>query len=123
MKLKVGDYIRTKNHNGFPGGIGIILKTEDDEIHKTKWITLDVPLDRISFLIQQSEIIKSSNNIIDLIEVGDYVNGYKIKNITMKCDKTIKTLQSDYIYDICECNIESIVTKEQFESMEYRLGE
>jgi hypothetical protein len=71
-------------------------------------------------------IVKHSKNIIDLIEVGDYVNGYFCRYIT-----DIDTGE-DYLcnYDLNEMRwipikdidiLETIVTKEQFTSMEYRL--
>ena len=67
-------------------------------------------------------IVKSSPNIIDLIEVGDYVNGRKV----------YKNDENDYLYligfdadgDFYEDSIkdiESIVTKEMFEQMEYKI--
>lgn len=64
-------------------------------------------------------IIKSSPNIIDILQVGDYVNGYKI---TGKSNLNIL-----YTYDeqvmLTSKNIKSIVTKEAFESMEYKIGD
>lgn len=68
---------------------------------------------------------KHSKNITDLIEVGDYVNGYKVEKIE---DGYIYV---DYCWD-CELytlvtndsdNIKSIVTKEQFANMEYKVEE
>ena len=68
-----------------------------------------------------SELRKSSKNIIDLIEVGDYVNGLKVEGVNneIKGFGTIifskdSSIMEDYIY--------SIVTKEQFESMEYKIN-
>lgn len=78
---------------------------------------------------------KFSHNIIDLIEVGDYVNGYKITSIydddskvneyNLKHQKCLgkNIYDEDYQeYLIYAEDIKSIVTKEQFESMEYKLG-
>lgn len=69
-------------------------------------------------------ISKASHNIIDLIEVGDYVNGYLVLNVLDFNDNT-RILSLERIYDnkITEEDIKSIVTKEQFENMEYRIGE
>ena len=63
----------------------------------------------------EKDIIKSSPNIIDLIEVGDYVNGYEV---TSK-DQFLGFGNHDWYMTNDE--IKSIVTKEQFESMEYRI--
>lgn len=130
MKLDVGMYVRTKNHNGFPGGIGKIEKIEDDETHKTSWITLDRSLDGRSFLVIKQEIVKASHTLLGndkepcLIEAGDYINGYFVLNVLDFNDNT-RILSLERIYDnkITEEDIKSIVTKEQFESMEYRLGD
>lgn len=75
--------------------------------------------------VDKNTIIKASNNIIDLIEPGDYVNGVQV------IDKEIDNLNEKYLqcgvgdYVICTYNsneIEDVVTKEQFSAMEYRLG-
>lgn len=61
-------------------------------------------------------IVKHSFNIIDLIEVGDYVNGYRITDIGNDCVEI-----EDGGTQIKKNEIKSIVTKEQFESVEYKL--
>lgn len=74
---------------------------------------------------------KFSYNIIDLIEVGDYVNGMKVTMIAGtyhgRKDKAIycehngdENWKQVMIYDD---EIKSIVTKEQFESMKYNVGD
>ena len=56
-----------------------------------------------------------SPNIIDLIEVGDYVNGYKVEDLD---NLGYIDFGGDEIkYD----DIKSIVTKEQFERCEYKI--
>ena len=69
--------------------------------------------------MDETEIVKHSFNIIDLIEVGDYVNGKLIH-------KTDIRKNSAYIYygnckTFTEYQIENIVTKEQFESIKYEV--
>lgn len=71
-------------------------------------------------------IIKSSPNIIDLIEVGDYVNGYKVDftNIENKLtyeEKNIGFYDGDGDITLFENDIKSIVTKEIFSSIEYEV--
>ena len=76
--------------------------------------------------LDEKEILKASHNIIDLIEVGDYVNGCFVDEI----------LNSDECYDdrthfhllkfnsyFTNKDIQSIVTKEQFSQMEYKVVE
>ena len=122
--MKVGDYVRTKT--GIIGKIKLIdnqTELEDLYLIKRKWY-------------YKEDIIKSSPNIIDLIEVGDYVNGFKVYSVYDDDDEVNeynlkhKKCLGKNIYDedyqehlIYEENIKSIVTKEQFESMEYRIGE
>ena len=108
--MKTGDYVRTEY------GIAKL-----QEITKRCIIT-DVLLDNsYSFSKDYFKILKSSPNIIDLIEVGDYVNGLKVEGVNneIKGFGTIifskdSSIMEDYIY--------SIVTKEQFERMEYKVG-
>ena len=74
MKLEVGMYVRTKD--------GIIAKVDyidndtilfDKELYRTYG-------DSIDFLEKDNleRIIKASYNIIDILEIGDYVNGSPI---------------------------------------------
>lgn len=79
----------------------------------------------------ENKIVKASNNIIDLIEVGDYVNGYLVlfagattwDNDGNVLDKQVHINHNGYDLWLREEYIKSIVTKEQFESMEYKLEE
>jgi len=64
-------------------------------------------------------IVKSSPNIIDLIEVGDYVNGDRVDAIG---NKYVIFYDGDGDIETFEEDIKSIVTKEQFEAMEYKVG-
>ena len=62
-----------------------------------------------------------SFEVINILEVGDYVNGYEVKCIM----KTLLGFENgqDGDWYISNENIKSIVTKEQFESMSYKVGE
>lgn len=65
-----------------------------------------------------------SFNPIDLIEVGDYVNGRLVcKNDEENYLYLIGIDADDNMYEENLKDIKSIVTKECFESMEYRLGD
>lgn len=118
--MKVNDYIRTKD--------GLIRKIV--EIDKLIYIDKDYISDEPEYhnsLIEE-DVIKTSSNIIDLIEVGDYVNGFEVLRIDKECNLYPKTLKCQYpnntdYFDMFNENIKSIVTKEQFESMEYKVGE
>lgn len=116
--MKVGDYVRTKH--------GIEKITDIKEwVHfqgYEKIITTDK--NQYETLYEQSEIIKSSPNIIDLIEIGDYVNGLKVIQMYSPEGKyTLWIKLSDNTFIDNSEDIKSIVTKEQFSCMEYKIGE
>ena len=73
------------------------------------------------------KITKHSFNLIDLIEVGDYVNGEEIKEIGIiriglyKGQKALFTQNYAGKYFRNE-DIQTIVTHEQFKAMEYKVG-
>ena len=68
--------------------------------------------------IDWNEVYKKSENIIDILEVGDYVNGERVINIIKK-HKYLEVSDEEIVID--EKDIKSIVTKEQFESIKYSL--
>jgi hypothetical protein len=96
MKIEVGMYVRTER-----GRIWLVTSTKAIDGHKRR-------------------IVKASYNIVDLVQVGDYVNGYKVRQ-----DEEGKLYYHKIIgYDLLEkCEIKSIVTKEQFEQMQYKVGD
>jgi len=116
--MKIGDYVRTDT-----GQIGKITYFEGDMVR--------VDCDKfITYKSNHNEITKISPNIIDLIEVGDYVNGLKVTNVggtyhgrkdkAIYCDycENKETGKWTMIYDD---EIKSIVTKEMYSSVEYRV--
>lgn len=120
MKLEVGMFVRTDKT-----GIKKIYKIDNNKtkykyLYKLKNQDDDGYIDL--GILSDNNIIKASFDIIDLIEVGDYVNGREVIDIKLKCDETVKCLIT-HGYDITNEMIKSIVTKEQFEAMEYRLGD
>ena len=121
MKLEVGMYVRTKHYNHIPSYISKIIKITDD------YVKLENQKDT-HYSWEKEDILKASHNIIDLIEVGDYVNGYKVSlrgydyADFVQCDYPVENGTTNH-YKFYEQAIKSIVTKEQFSSMEYRLGD
>ena len=111
--MKVGDYVRTLD--------GYIDKTTDIRLQTkyTKYNTLyfENKIGEKLFTDEELKEMKSSSNIIDLIEIGDYVNGYEV---TSK-DQFLGFGNHDWYMTNDE--IKSIVTHEQFSQMEYRIGE
>ena len=103
-EIQVGEYVRTKD-----GYIGKIDRAEGYDFTSIK---------------------SHSFNIIDLIEVGDYVNGILAVKITVGIlDNGKKWIyiwrDKDNVLPaiaLREETIKTIVTKEQFKSMEYKVG-
>ena len=118
MKLEVGMYVRT------PYGIDkikdIVLNGnlyEDSGLYLEKGIKLVCGKEEMKNL-------KASYNIIDLIEAGDYVNGDRIDEIENgELRFHWDYGYSEYISYYENEDIKSIVTKEQFESMSYKVGD
>lgn len=118
--MKVGDYVRTK--------YGEITKIKDiwenERIFFENIIVLGYTTsDNIYASQKEKYIIKSSPNIIDLIEVGDYINGFKVYEIKNGQLRTISYYDGYICYLCSDYEIKSIVTKQQFKNMEYKVGD
>ena len=107
-EIKIGEYVRTKQ--------GCIYKVKSVYKDMIWWCDLA--------WISEKDIVNHSNNIIDLIEVGDVVRvlDHEWDRIFNLDDENI--LES-FIEDCKEENwkLVSIVTKEQFALIEYKIGE
>lgn len=118
MELKVGMYVRTKSFTGFPSEIGRITKVEYNiGINVETYIALDNDEESCIRWTKDCLIGEPSYNIIDLIEAGDYVNGFPVihkENDILKCGLLVQFKENE---------IKSIVTKECFESMSYKVGD
>ena len=108
MKLEVGQFVRTKRD-----GIGKIISLSIGEEDECCFIELS----NRRTGIKEHNILKASHNIIDLIEVGDYVNGDLVKSIQIDSYKSFNLNNNGWDCD----EIKSIVTKEQFEAMQYKV--
>lgn len=140
--MKVGDYVRTK--------YGIIAKINDIiedlsidcdiDVYYEDSLKDKMPMMEIPYNLKNEYIIKSSPNIIDLIEVGDYLNGFRV------CDSTcglviiaptediqeMNSIKDEFrnnglfvskVYKLEDIEIKSIITKEMYSSVEYKIGE
>lgn len=102
-KLKVGDYVRTKEY------IRKIRKIEQEYLY------CDIGV------FVENEILKSSPNIGKLLKVGDFIDNHCITEIK---GTTIYTNDGWFIdIEDIEDLVFSIVTKEQFEREMYRVNE
>ena len=128
MKLEVGMYLR---HEGLEGEYPIIQKITELKTPGRCGGKYKVYTDKCEDWFIDSDYIelhksKYSHNIIDLIEEGDYVNGYKVSfkgddyQPFVQCDYPVEEGSTNH-YRFYEKDIKSIVTKEQFESMSYKV--
>ena len=110
LELKKGMYIRTNK-----GKIGKIIKQIDNSgsLHHNNYVWL---LDNGDLLALHSNKVKNvSFNLIDLIEVEDYVNGEKVTSAEPVDKKDIERYLGfgDYDYYIHNSeDIKDVVTKE-----------
>ena len=136
MKLEEGMYVRTKD--------GLIRKCVTVDLEDTDAYELDDYIyveygDEINWLDEaelEKYISKSGYNIIDLIEEGDYVNGYPVVDFDVTYFNGIdRREEPKWIGVIVEKNmgfsktyfknedIKTILTKEQYENNCYRIEE
>ena len=116
--LEVNEYVRTKDGH-IAKYIEKLVKDEDvsDGILFDGYIYEKHKHIRYSFL--KEIIVKHSKQLIDLVEVGDYVNGKYVQKI--KSDRNGKYILA-LIGIIEEQDIKTILTKEQFEANCYKVG-
>jgi hypothetical protein len=132
MILEIGIYVRTEN--GMIGKITHFNKKEiefdgllyycDYENCSDKYCYYETP-EELNF------ITKLSLNLIDLIEVGDFVNGHLVYEIEEHSDGYDKELHLEscevgsYRIDRYDAKdyIKSILTHEQYETNSYKKGE
>lgn len=122
MKLEVGMYVRLENDIE-----DIVVINKIANVFETTILTEnDVSIYQGEYT--KENVVKASYDIIDLIEVGDYVNGYKVSlkgydyAHFVQCDYPVENGTTNH-YKFYKQAIKSVVTKELFEIAEYRIGE
>ena len=119
MELKEGMYVRTKK------GIGRVTEYTKHE----SWGYIVKVLGQYSCYThtsngELSDVIKASDNPIDLIELGDYVNGKEVTEVMRDKEGNV----TDIVYteevegqSYSLLPIKNIVTKEQFNYAKYEV--
>ena len=130
-EIKVGDWIRTNW-----GHIGKLKRIELDKNDKSlKWYVFDHKEFEINIIkeeyINKPYIVKHSPNLKDVIQKDDFVNGDRVVSIDYTEDENgnyvdvlgIMEIDDDYAYpiELRVINIREVVTKEQFESISYKV--
>ncbi len=111
-EIKEGEYVRTNNK-----GIKRIDRIDNNKtVNKYLYFTGIEDFEGKEYkIIKTTEIVKHSKQLIDLIEVGDYVNG---ELITDKWDTRISSIRSNF----SEEDIKTIITKESYMANCYKVG-
>ena len=102
-KIEIEEFVRI-----LKGKIGKVLSIDENP----EWI--ETTLDKGN-VMHISEFKKHSKQLIDIIEVGDYVNG---ELITDKWDTRISSIRSNF----SEEDIKTILTKESYMANCYKVG-
>ena len=117
-EIKVNEYIRTKR-----GIIDKAVKILDDYIFlESKFFITEYG--ESSTFIKKTDVVKHSPNLIDLIQCGDHVNGYKVISVLDGfADGTMEIELSNHtrIYRHHIEDIEEVITKEMMESISYKV--
>ena len=120
MKIEKGMYVRLEN--------GLIFKTET--VNKFEYgCPYDFNLS--GYNLKVKDISNTSHNLIDLIEVGDYVNGQQVVKIVEAHKHYPKIICLEHAFnDEGNClnitntrDIKEILTKEQYEANVFRVEE
>lgn len=120
MEIEVGEYVRTID--GFVGIFDRYSKRPDTSIYKSPFnCFIKLQNRKTPLQCHRDYIVKHSKIISEIVEVGDYVNGkliHKIDKGTNYCYLYYGNCKTFVNYQI-----KSIVTHEQFSSIEYKVEE
>ena len=114
LKIEEGMYVRTEK-----GEIKKVFQYDKQEDNLI-WCTLNC------HATIKSSIVKASYNIIDLIGVGDYVNGVEVigKEFDNFNKEYLQCGVGDYVICTFEVkDIKTILTKEQYENNCYKVDD
>lgn len=108
MDIEVNEYVRTKN--GVIDKVDALYGMIENTVHleNKKWFDI-------------KNILKHSKQLIDLIEVGDYVNGHLVEEVRISCFSS-SIFVHEYEIELHENDIKTILTKEQMKANCYKVG-
>ncbi len=115
MDIEVNEYVRTNK-----GVIGKLISETLSYPEPSEWI-LKANNNKIVIVECNDYPVKHSKQLIDLIEIGDYVNGHLVEEVRISCfDRSI--FIHEYAIELHKNDIKTILTKEQFEANCYKVG-
>ena len=120
--IEVNEYVRTKNK-----GIRKIDRIDNNKtINKYLYFTGKEDFEGKEYgIIKTTDIVKHSKQLIDLIEVGDIVNGMEVLDIHKPRDlwePILIRVDSRYTNFILAEDIKTILTKEIYMANCYKVG-
>lgn len=126
--IEVNEYVRTKD-----GKIGIFDRyssRKENSLYKSPFnCFIKIKNRKTPLQCCEDYIVKHSKELIDLVEVGDIVNGCIVVGFGYECvngnkEKSI-LVEGKYTkvnYALLNWDIETILTHEQFEQNSYKVG-
>lgn len=109
--MEIGQYVRT-----LEGKIG-------------QYVCYDVDINYITNGINYNDAVKYGNysdDIIDLVEAGDYVNGYKVIYVDRGCSyeqKFVVCQRDDEPIAFINSNIKTVLTHEEYERVCFKVSD
>lgn len=121
--IEVNEYVRTKNK-----GIRKIDRIDNNKkVNKYLYFTGKEDFEGKEYgIIKTTDIVNHSKQLIDLIEIGDIVNGKEVLDIHKPRDLWEPTeirVDSRYTNFILAEDIKTILTKESYMANCYKVGE
>ena len=124
-KISVNEYVRTKD-----GKIGIFDRyssRKENSLYKSPFnCFIKIRNRKTPLQCCEDYIAKHSKQLIDLVEVGDFVNGYKVTDKYLFAGEkpVLETEGNDTNCKcLCEEDIKTILTKEMYAQNCYKVGE
>ena len=121
-EIQVGEYVRTTS-----GFIAKCIEKDEYDLEFDDYIRVSYGEEWRNLYPSENDVLNHSFNLIDLIKVGDYVNGERVVDVGGAWKDNLETITIIEVENRGEivngAEIKSILTKEQFKSMEYKVEE
>lgn len=120
MEIKIGEYVRVNNDNRNCIGIGKATRLVNESVYVNMNNKYNLPV-----CFQINNIVKHSKQLIDLVEVGDFVNGYRVTDKYLFAgEKPVLETEGNDTNCKCLCgeDIKTILTKESYMANCYKVG-
>lgn len=120
-EIEVGEYVRTKD-----GKIGIFDRyslRKENSLYKSPFnCFIKIRNRKTPLQCCEDYIVKHSKQLIDLIEVGDFVNEYRVENVINEGPCSSGKCVDIDVHTLWEEDIQTILTKEQYMANCYKVG-